>query len=82
MLGGVPAEVEGLSIDLRLIEDIRFELSCGGSCEANASLSVVEKDRFRVGERNEAGDKDVFLSLFEAIDAIGASRLSSFKEPV
>ena len=76
------ADVDGFSIDLILIEEIRFELSCPVSCEANASLSVVEKDRFRVGDRNEAGDSDVFLSLFDDIDAMGASRLSSFRDPV
>jgi hypothetical protein len=76
------AAVEGLRIDFKFIEEIRFELSWLASSAVDASPSVVEKDRFRVGERNEAGDKDVFLSLLAAIDAMGASRLSSFMEPV
>jgi hypothetical protein len=76
------ADIDGLRIDFRFIEEIRFELSCPDSCAVDASPSVVEKDRFRVGERNEAGDRDVFLSSLAAIDAMGASRLSSFVELV
>jgi hypothetical protein len=81
MLGGLSAEVEGLSIDLILIDETRFELSCAVSPELNASLSVVEKDRFRAGERNEAGERDVCLSVVVPIDVMGANRLSSFNEP-
>jgi hypothetical protein len=43
---------------------------------------VVEKDRFRVDERKEAGDKEDCLSsvMAEFIEASGASLFSSFRE--
>ena len=68
------------------MDDTRFVFSCPDSAELlNASLSVVEKDRFRLGERNEAGDRDCrsgFTAV--AIDVcIGASLLSLVvREPV
>lgn len=61
-----------------LMEEIRFALSTPLSVALPASVSVAEKDRFRLEEGNDAGDKDDCLSLaIAAIEFIGGSRLSS-----
>ena len=68
-----------------LIEDSRFAFSCAVSTGLlNCSPSVVEKERFRLGERNEAGESEVCLSPDTAVaidDCMGGNLLSSIRDP-
>ncbi len=60
------------------MDDNRFEPPSGSF--GGTSMSVEEKDRFRGGERNDAGDRDDWRSLAIGKDFKGASRFSSVKE--
>lgn len=79
-IGDSSAVVDGLRIDL--IDEIRLALSWPLSVPFTESASVVEKDRFRAEEINEAGDRDDCLSsaIVEFIEASGASLFSSLRE--
>ena len=69
----------GLRIDF-------MELSRLGGVDAGserlgrASISVVEKERFREGERKELGDSEERRFVGEGYEVIGGSLLSSFKD--
>lgn len=63
------------------MDERRFAPSWPPSVTVPASVSVAEKDRFRLGERKDAGDNEDCLSdIAAAIDVIGGNRLSSFSE--
>jgi len=63
-----------------LMDDSLFAPSCPPSVTLPASVSVAEKERFRLGDKNEAGDIDDCLSDMAAvIEDIGGRRLSSLR---
>jgi hypothetical protein len=67
---------EGLRIDI--IDDTRL-VSWPPSCAVEVSVSAAEKERFRDGEMNDAGDSDGCRSSVVAMDARDARRLSSVR---